>query len=220
MRVKITSGVRYGLALLSATIISVGLLGIAFIADHGSAPGYLLWNLFLAWIPFGLATWLVRVLRRKAWSSWEGLVVSGVWLAFLPNSFYMVSDFIHLSELGTEHLLFYAVLFTLFIFTALALGISSLYLVHTELRRRIMGPAAWGWVLVILFVCSVAIYIGRDLRWNTWDVLVDPSGLLFDLSSRLLHPAAYGQIIGVIAPFFVLLSSMYGLVWCSRKVAT
>lgn len=191
-------------------------MGAALILDRSSAPLYLLWNLFLAWVPFGLTIWLIRLLRRKAWSSWEGMAVSAAWIAFLPNSFYMVSDFIHLSEVNPDRLLFYSVLFASFIFTALALGIASLYMVHAELRRRLAAGAAWAWILCVLFICCVAIYVGRDLRWNSWDVLVDPAGLLFDLSSRLLRPSEYRSIIGVIAPFFVLLSSVYAIAWYSR----
>ena len=191
-------------------------MGAALVLDRSLAPLYLLWNLFLAWVPFGLTIWLVRLLCRKAWSSWEGMAVSAAWIAFLPNSFYMVSDFIHLSEVNPDHLLFYSVLFASFIFTALALGIASLYMVHAELRRRLAAGTAWVWILCVLFICCVAIYVGRDLRWNSWDVLVDPAGLLFDLSSRLLRPSEYRSILGVIAPFFVLLSSVYVIAWYSR----
>jgi uncharacterized membrane protein len=219
MHVRLTLGDRYFLALGFATLVSGLLLAAALFISRASAPLYLLWNLFLAWVPFVLAVWLSRLLRHKAWSSWEGLTLSAAWLAFLPNSFYMISDFIHLAEVSPDYLLFHAVLFTSFILTALALGIGSLYIVHAELRRRISGWAAWGWVLAILFVCSIAIYVGRDLRWNTWDVLVDPAGLLFDMSSRLLRPAEYLQMAGVVVPFFLLLTSLYTLAWYSNDTA-
>jgi uncharacterized membrane protein len=217
-RASIPPGVQYVLALCAATLVSMGLLLAGYISGQGPGDAYLAWNLFLAWLPFGLSLWLMRVLGRKAWSSWEGLAVSGVWLAFLPNSFYMVSDFIHLPEAGASNALFNAVLFTSFIFTGLALGVGSLYLVHTELRRRLTSRGAGAWIAAILLVCSVAIYIGRDLRWNTWDVLFDPAGLLFDLSSRLLHPSAYLPMLAVVAPFFVLLASLYTIVWQGSRV--
>lgn len=217
MGIVVKPGVRYVLALCLATGVSVALLGSAYYLDPAGAPLYLMWNLLLAWVPFWLAVWLRLLLRRKYWSSWEGMAVSAVWLAFLPNSFYMVSDFIHLPEMNRDYLLLYTVTFTAFVVTALVLGLSSLYVVHTLLRRRIAATAAWGWLLLIVFICCVAIYIGRDLRWNSWDVLVDPAGLLFDLSWRLVHPSIYRQILNVIAPFYLLITSLYAVVWYARK---
>lgn len=201
------------LALCLATAVSVGLLLGGAIVESGVVPAYLLWNLFLAWVPFGLALWLQYVLRRRRWSSWLGLLLTAAWLAFLPNSFYMVSDFIHLPEVAQEQLLYTVVLFTSFIYTAVLLGISSVYIVHAELRQRLSGWRAAACIGVTLLLCSVAMYVGRDLRWNTWDVLFDPAGVLFDVSSRLLHPAQYGAMLAVIAPFFVLIASMYTTAW-------
>jgi uncharacterized membrane protein len=166
-----------------------------------------------------LALWLVHLLRRKAWSSWEGLAVSGVWLAFLPNSFYMVSDFIHLAEVGPAYLVYDVSLFVSFILTGLALGLGSLYLIHLELRRRTGDGMAYVCIMAILLACGVAMYIGRDLRWNSWDILVDPGGLLFDLSSRLLRPSSYLPMAIVVLPFFVLLGTTYVIVWAGLSAA-
>ncbi len=106
-----------------------------------------------------------------------------------------------------------AVLFTSFIFTGLLLGYSSLHLVHQQLRRRISGSNALTVVAIIIALCSLAIYIGRDLRWNSWDVMANPAGLLFDLSDRLLHPSQYGSIVVMAGSFFVLLMGMYVVMW-------
>jgi uncharacterized membrane protein len=142
------------------------------------------------------------------------MLLSFVWLAFLPNSFYMISDFIHLSEITTPaQLLFSAVMFMAFIATGTLLGVSSVYMVHRELDRRVRARTAYGIIAAILFVCSIAIYIGRDLRWNTWDLLVDPAGMLFDVSMRLIHPVNYGSIVAVAMPFFVLLAALYAFGW-------
>lgn len=204
---------RYIVVLALTTLLGFTLVLGGPLSGWHAMPMYLLWNLFLAWVPFVLTLWLLAVLRRKAWSSWEGLMVSALWLIFLPNTFYMVSDFIHLADVDTGQLLFSAVVYTLFIALGVILGISSLYPVHQALRRRLGPRSAGALVVAILGICSVAIYIGRDLRWNSWDVVADPAGVLFDLSSRLLHPAQYGPMLAVILPFFVLLCSLYGVAW-------
>lgn len=210
---------QYVVALGLASVVSACFLLGEMAAGQGIVHAYLLWNLFLAWVPFVLALYLRNSLRHKLWSSWEALGLSVAWLIFLPNSFYMVSDFIHLNEVDPSQALLSSVTFTAFIFTGVLLGISSLYLVHLEFLKRLSPRDAATLVGILLLVSSVAIYIGRDLRWNTWDVLVNPMGLLFDLSERLLHPSQYGQVLAVVVPFFVLLCSMYTVAWQALRVS-
>jgi uncharacterized membrane protein len=204
---------QFLVALGFATLVSIGLFAYNAWHDHTVAYSYLIWNLFLAWLPLLFAGRLISVLRYKLWSSWEGLAWSVLWLIFFPNSFYMVSDFIHLQDVAPSEVLYYVVMFSSFIYTAVILGFCSLYLIHLQMRRRLPPGLANFCVLLLLFICSVGIYIGRDLRWNSWNVLTNPGGLLFDVSDRLQHPSAYPQMILVIITFFVLQVSMYGLLW-------
>lgn len=209
---------QFVLALAVSTLVSVGLFSYGAWRNHSLAYGYLVWNLSLAWLPLIFAVRLVTLLRHKLWSSWEALAVSLLWLVFLPNSFYMISDFIHLQDVQRVDVLYDTLMFTSFIYTGVVLGFSSLYLVHLQLRRRLSARAAAGWVAITLFVCSTAVYAGRDLRWNSWDVLTNPGGILFDLSDRLQHLTAYPQMLVAIISFFVLLSSMYGLLWSGSRL--
>lgn len=209
---------QFIVALLASTFVSVGLFAYGAWRNHSSEFNYLVWNLFLAWLPFLLAARLVMVLHRKLWSSWEALAVSVLWLLFLPNSFYLISDFIHLLDVRRVDVLYDAVMFTSFIYTGVVLGFSSLYLVHLQLRRRLGSRLATGWVTATLLICSGAVYIGRDLRWNSWDVLTNPGGLLFDISDRLQHPSAYPRMLLTVGSFCVLLLSMYGLIWRGARL--
>lgn len=209
---------EYIVALGLASLISVVMFGYRALRGHDLTTIYLPWNLFLAWLPLLLSLRLMSVLRYKLWSSWEALGTSFLWIAFLPNSFYMVSDFIHLQDVSRSNVLYDSIMFTMFVITGVMLGFSSLYLVHLQLRRRFSDFASTGWVGTVLLICSVAIYLGRDLRWNTWDILLNPAGLLFDVSDRLRHPEAYPQMLLVIAAFFVLLATLYNLVWRGTRL--
>jgi uncharacterized membrane protein len=208
---------QFILALVASSLISVGLFIYGAVRNHSSEYSYLIWNLFLAWLPLLFAVRLTAVLKKKLWSSWEGLVTSVAWLIFLPNSFYMISDFIHLQEVQRVDVLYDALMFTSFIYTGVVLGFSSLYLVHLQLRRRLDVTQAAFWAGVTLFICSIAIYIGRDLRWNSWDIITNPGGLLFDVSERLQHPTSYPQMLTTIITFFVLLGSMYAIMWSGAR---
>ncbi|MGC1176877.1 MAG: DUF1361 domain-containing protein [Candidatus Saccharimonadales bacterium] len=206
---------QFMVALGISTLTSIGLFAYGAWRNSSLDYNYLLWNLFLAWLPLLFVIRLVSMLRYKLWSSWEGLSLSVLWLVFLPNSFYMISDFIHLQDVQRVDILYDTLMFTSFIYIGVVLGFSSLYLIHVQLKRRLSGTAAAFWIAITLAVCSIAVYIGRDLRWNSWDILTNPGGLLFDVSDRLQHASAYPQMLVTIIAFFVLLASMYGLVWRS-----
>lgn len=209
---------QYIVALAIMTLLNLGLFGYEAWHYRSLETSYLPWNLFLAWLPLLFAIRLARVTSRKLWSSWEGMALSLLWLAFLPNSFYLVSDLIHLQEVSPDRVLYDAVMFAAFLSTGLMLGFSSLYLVHQRLRRRFGDRQAAFWVGVTLLFCSIAIYLGRDLRWNSWDILFNPAGLLFDVSDRVRHLAAYPHMILVVTSFFVLLAGFYNLLWRATRL--
>lgn len=180
---------------------------------------YLPWNLFLAWIPLVFAVSLVAYIRYNAWSSWPAISLTLLWLLFLPNSFYIMTDFVHLGDIYAEDIGLVAILFTLFVFTGLLLGFTSLYLIHKQLEKRLKTGRALAVVMVILAVCSWALYIGRDLRRNSWDVLMSPSGLLFDLSDKAMSPSEYSSITGQVLSYFIALVVMYVVIWQALKLS-
>jgi len=195
------------------TLVSVALFSVGAVANRSLEFSYLLWNLFLAWTPLFFGILLLQLLRTRLWSSWLPLVVTLLWLLLLPNSFYMISDYIHVQDVARADLLYDTVMFTSFIFTGVLVGFSSLHLVHSELRKRLSARAAGGCIAAILFLCSFAIYLGRDLRWNSWDVLTNPAGILFDISDHLVHPLQSGDMYTITFSFFVLLGSLYAAGW-------
>ena len=89
---------KYLLALGVSTGVSLLLYAYAALRNDSLAYGYLPWNLLLSWIPLAIAIRLSVVLRKKLWSSWEAMLTSALWLIFLPNSFYMITDYVHLQD--------------------------------------------------------------------------------------------------------------------------
>lgn len=202
-------------ALVLSSVVSEALFAYNVLKTHNLEFDYLSWNLLLAWLPLLFAARLTIVLKTKLWSSWEALILSVLWLVFLPNSFYMISDFIHLQDVAAAgtNAVYDALVLTSFIYTGVSLGFSSLFLVHLHLKRRLPYQEASFWVAVTLFICSIAIYFGRDLRWSSWNILTNPGGLLFDASDRLFHLLDYPQMVITILSFFALLITMYNLLW-------
>lgn len=193
------------LATLACIILYMG----GVIRDPYYGYGYMVWNLFLAWVPLLMIIWLRQTIKRKRWSSWQGITLSFLWLGFLPNSFYMISDYIHLEDQPSIDVLYDSVMLSAFVLTGLMLGFLSLYLFHAELNKRLTTRSSRKIISIILFMCSIAIYLGRDLRWNTWDLFINPAGILFDVSDRLINSRANGQMFITIFSFYLLLGVIY-----------
>lgn len=210
---RFSSRERVVASLGGLTAVSVTLYVVGVVTNHSLRFNYLLWNLFLAWVPLLLVALLQRSMRRYLWSSWLPFGLTVLWLIFLPNSFYMISDFVHIQDVARHSLLYDVVMFTAFIFTGSLVGFCSLYTVQTELRKRISFRASCVLTAIILFLCSFAIYMGRDLRWNSWDVLVNPAGILFDVSDHVIHPLQHLDMFSMTLSFFVLLGSLYVVGW-------
>lgn len=174
---------------------------------------FMLWNLALAWIAPFVALWLAERLKRFSWKHWSSICITLVWLLFLPNSFYMVSDLIHVRQTGEVSIIFDAVLFSSFIFNGFIAGYIGVYLVHRELNRRLSAVKAYAVIAGVFLLCSYAIYLGRILRWNTWDALFQPAALLFDISDTLLRPVEHSQAYVITGSFLLLIGVFYLLAY-------
>jgi len=208
---------KLGLALGASSLVSVVLWAVGAVTNDSLELAYLMYNLALAWVPLLLALWLVRLLGTNLWSSWLPLLVTLLWLGFLPNSFYVISDFVHLTEVPRVDIVLDVVMFASFGLNGLILGYLSLLLVHGQLRKRLSARVTGLMVAAVLLISSFAIYIGRDLRWNTWDVIFSPTSLLFDISDRLLNVGTHPQVVSTTLGFFMLLGSTYLVVFYMAK---
>ena len=116
------------------------LLLIRYISSGTPRFVFLLWNLFLAWIPAVVAVWFTKERRRTP--RLITVLLFAVWLAFLPNTFYILSDFIHLSPRGDVSILFDVVLLFSFTSVGFLLGLASLGVMHLWLKRYLNGRLA------------------------------------------------------------------------------
>jgi uncharacterized membrane protein len=201
------------LALVASSGLSVALFLIRVYSGGTWRYDFMVWNLFLAWLPLGFAWWLREWLKKHRWLTWQGVALTALWLGFLPNSFYLMSDFIHLRATGEVGLLYDVVVLSAFVFNGLMLGFISLYIMHKQMLKFISERYGYAIVAAALLLCSFAIYLGRYLRWNTWDILINPAGILFDVSDRFINPAAYPRTFSTTASFFIFLTMMYIVGW-------
>ena len=198
MRVTETLSHRRLAALLSLLLLTgfaVAMIAVRVVKTGGD-PTYLnlVWNLFLAWIPFVLALLVYDGFRRGAPPL--GLAVgAALWLLFFPNAPYLVTDFELLRNASGVPIWFDVVLVSAAAWAGLLLGFVSLFLIHA-VARRLVGPVnAWLAVLVVLGLTSFGIYLGRIRRWNSWDLFTRPEQLLRDVWARVEDPLAHRETL-------------------------
>jgi uncharacterized membrane protein len=164
---------------------------------------FLIFNLFLACMPLFLSTAL-RIARH-----WElpwpiQLAVLVLWLLFLPNAPYILTDILHLTRATHAPAWYDLALLLSSAGTGLLVGYLSLIDVQTIVARRLGQTWSWIFALASLVLSGFAIYLGRFLRWNSWDVLVDPTRV-FGIADGLLRPWVHVRPLAVTLIFGVIL---------------
>lgn len=204
---------RLIVTLLGSSLVSVLLLAVRMIVAGNTRFLFMIWNLFLAWLPVVFALGFRLNLTKHRLQSWQNLGLLVLWLGFLPNSFYLMSDLIHLQSSGESAILYDIAMMMSFIINGLILGYISVYIVHMQLLKQWSNRMILGFLGFVFLACGFAIYLGRYLRWNTWDILLNPFGILFDLSERIINPFIHFQTYVVTLIFFVLLSTTYAVIY-------
>ena len=193
------------LLLSAASLVCVTL--VASRISYSDSRQYLglVWNLFLAWIPF-LLTYLAYLL------SWRRLLVyfaipifAFLWLIFFPNAPYILTDLQQLGQETTNVPLWYdVILLTWFSWTGVLLGVVSLNLMQEIVKREFGRWLGWIFVFAVAGLSSAGIYIGRFFRLNSWDILQNPAGTAENLWSWLQDPSLRSiGFIGLYTLFFL-----------------
>jgi uncharacterized membrane protein len=185
---------RYSIAvfvLLNMACLIVILLVAARMAysDTGRHLG-LVWNLFLAWIPFMLAYFAHLVSWRKATLYLVIPIIAFLWLIFFPNAPYMLTDLQDLARRSFDAPLWYDVIIVVWAsWTGMLLGVISLYLMQDIIIRTFGRLTGWIFVFVISALSSFGIYIGRFVRLNSWDILQNPAEVTQDILGLVVDPS-------------------------------
>ncbi|HET7672906.1 MAG TPA: DUF1361 domain-containing protein [Candidatus Saccharimonadales bacterium] len=207
-------------SVMLACLISLALLAGRIFSSDSLRYIFLVWNLVLAVIPLLVAWWLSERLKTLSWFGWPQVVLSILYLGFLPNTFYLITDFVHLRPTDDVGLYFDVVLLAGFMLNGIVLGFGSVYLIHKQLLRRLNAHTALGIIAVVFFLASFATYLGRFTRFNTWDILLRPAGLLFDVSDRLVNPTQHSDTYLATLTLFLVLFSGYLVVYTYSRLIT
>ena len=170
---------------------------------------YLLWNLALALLPFVVSSVLLwYVLKGKA-HPWVLIVGGIVWLLLFPNAPYIVTDVIHLKESHAAPLWYDALMLYTSAWAGMILALHSLGQIETIIRRYLSEKLTWISLAALVFISSFGIYLGRYLRWNSWDVIANPHNLSSDIWNIFANPQTHQDGFLITIVFFVFISVSY-----------
>ncbi len=149
---------------------------------------FLPWNLFLAFISYWITSWIMK--RSAIVKSRIKLVIAlALWLLFIPNSFYIITDLFHLTHIDSAPKWFDLLLIFSFAWNGIVCGIISIRRVEIMLTSLQRGQS-FSFVLIfsVMWLSAFGIYIGRYLRFNSWDIISDPFSLTSEIWNMIIHP--------------------------------
>jgi uncharacterized membrane protein len=169
----------------------------------------LLWNLFLAWLPYIFSVLASSAYRINSKRWWLILLLGFFWLVFFPNAPYIVTDFYYLDSRPPVPLWFDISLIAIFAFTGCFLAIASLRSIHIIIERFLGKIIGWLFALFALSLASLGVYLGRFSRYNSWDILLRPKPVLNEIILNLLNPLDNLSFIGFTLMFTSILLVFY-----------
>ena len=185
---------------------------------------FLNWNLFLAFIPWALSSLLI-IYPKLQEKKLAVITLLGTWLLFFPNAPYILTDLFHLKHVVSMPMWFDLLLILSFAWVGLLFGFMSLWDIEKILKQyliksRLKGLLRYRFSIplfssVLLFIGSFGIYLGRYLRWNSWDIIAEPFALIYDIGDRFINPFEHPRTWGVTLLMGLFLNLVY---WSLRLI--
>lgn len=207
--------IRREIALIATTIGGTTLLiAVRLFYTQHLTYVFVLWNVFLASLPWIFALMATRAASRNKMMSC--MVWSVAWLLFFPNAPYLITDLVHMPNAGTS-LWWYDLLILV---CGMVAGLALAWYSWTRIREiaRILTSPKVSTILSYfwLYACAFGMYLGRFSRWNSWDVMRDPYPLLADIADRFITPGAHPRtwaftvVVGTVLSVGAWLTSIGG----------
>jgi uncharacterized membrane protein len=188
----------------------VVLLAIRMKFSHSLFLAFLIWNLFLAGLPLAISVLIQHyaAVRAKRVLLYPLLVC---WLLFLPNSFYLITDFVHLNKCNAIPIWFDILLIGSFTAAGIFFGVQSMLNIYIVSLSGNTITKSKAFIAIICLLSGFGIYIGRYLRYNSWDVLHEPYRLILHTLSSLFTHDTYRAAWGITLGFGTLQYLMFSI---------
>jgi uncharacterized membrane protein len=187
-------------------LFSVGLVIFRMIYTGHLLFSFLVWNLLLAFVPYVISRQMTEASIR---SKWKFLFYVFVWLLFVPNAFYIITDLFHLDINETVPLWYDLALLLSFAWSGILFGILSVRQMEKLFEKHFSKKFDLLFILPVMALNGFGIYIGRYLRFNSWDVITNPLQLIQDIIYLFIHPLRNRFDWSMIVCYTLLLTLIY-----------
>jgi uncharacterized membrane protein len=191
--------------LMISIAFSLSLIIVRFWYSDTFAYRFYAWNIFLAVIPYVAS---VRLRKSHSFRINEGALLF-LWLLFFPNAPYLITDLFHYEERPPVPFWYDVLLVTSATWNGLVLAMASLMNVELFLSRHL--KKIWVTISIVfsMLLCSYGIFLGRFLRFNSWDILSDPAQLTYTSAKHVLRPQQYPKLWVFTLLFTIFLLIIY-----------
>ena len=162
---------------------------------------FLIWNLILAYVPLSISQLMLSKNHKKS----STVALAAIWLLFLPNAPYIITDFIHIKQGTLMPLWFDLLLVFSFAFNGIILFFISVEDVQFLISKHFSSFKTWTITVFILFLTGFGVYLGRFLRFNSWELASNPKRLFVEIFDRVLQPTSHPRTWGFTIGFGTLL---------------
>ncbi len=167
---------------------------------------FLIWNLFLALIPFLITNFLSY---KKSSSKIFLVIAFCFWLLFLPNAPYIISDFEHLTERNNIPYWYDIMLLFISSFSGLLFGMVSVFQMEQELKKYFSSKNTQIIIVSSILLSGYGVFLGRYLRWNSWDVFSNPVSLFQEMMQHFIYPTENWRAWGVTFIYGIFMLGIY-----------
>ena len=197
-------------------LVIISLISIFFVElrnkfyPQHSTYYFFIWNLFLAWVPYVLSILFVFI-NKKGFSKISSIILLP-WLIFFPNTFYLISDLIHITRTYNDSIWYHIIMIFPFIWSGIMLGSASLNHIYSVFKNKLKFYEKTILFQSIIFLTAVGIYLGRIPRWNSWDLIHNYMSIFSDIKKIFFAKSNDPESIIFIAGFFIICNIVwYGI---------
>lgn len=147
---------------------------------------FLVWNLFLAALPYFFSQILKHLIARNTHKIVQ-FFVFGLWLLFLPNSPYIITDLVHLQNENASLIWLDMLIVFVYAINGLLLGLFSMLDIYKILKDKYDTKNANFFMIYLSLLCGYGVYLGRFLRFNSWDLFTKPHVIAYNILQSLTH---------------------------------
>lgn len=202
-KIKIPKSILYLLGLaIFLNILRIVLFGnTSFI--------YILWNIFLAFVPFFITSILILNTKKESIVKPFFIISFILWLLFLPNAPYVVTDFIHLGRIHSVPIMYDMFLLFASAWVALLMGLASILHMEKIFLLKFSKKVTNIIILIIIFFTGFGVYLGRFLRFNSWDFFISHNSLVSSVWKIFTESNGYANVFGYTLLFFIFIYISY-----------